>query len=129
MAQASPPGPIHNALPVGKAHTPVSDHAAARIRELRQFRNLTQEELAARCEEMGAGYLTRNVIVRIEQPRTDLGFRRSITVDDLYLLADALGVSIHQLLPPAPSANFDPDLIRTLFLDALDKVLPPSQDA
>jgi transcriptional regulator with XRE-family HTH domain len=58
-----------------------------RLRELRRHRHLTQAKLAVK-----AG-MHRTFLTEIETAR------HSITLDRLYALADALGVTIHQLLP------------------------------
>jgi transcriptional regulator with XRE-family HTH domain len=58
-----------------------------RLRELRRQRDLTQEKLAVK-----AG-MHRTFLTEVETAR------HSITLDRLYALADALGVTIHQLLP------------------------------
>jgi transcriptional regulator with XRE-family HTH domain len=59
----------------------------ARLRELRHHRNLTQEKLAV------AAGMHRTFLTEIETAR------HSITLDRLHALADALSVTIHQLLP------------------------------
>lgn len=58
-----------------------------RLRVLRRRGNLTQADLAR------AAGMHRTFLTEIETAR------HSITLDRLYALADALGVTIHQLLP------------------------------
>lgn len=58
-----------------------------RLRVLRRRNNLTQADLAA------AAGMHRTFLTEVETAR------HSITLDRLHALADALGVTIHQLLP------------------------------
>jgi transcriptional regulator with XRE-family HTH domain len=72
----------------------ISDHVAGKIREARKERGWNADELAAR-----AG-LTGNVIENIESGRRRDGKRtRDITVDELFAVAEALGVGPLKLLP------------------------------
>jgi transcriptional regulator with XRE-family HTH domain len=78
----------------------VSDVVADKIRELRKERHWRVTDLADRCKERGADYLTANVIENIESGRRDQdgNRRRAITVDELYAFAEALGVPPLRLL-------------------------------
>lgn len=74
----------------------MSDVVAANIREARKRRGWKPADLAARCAEVGAEFLTENVIENIESGRRRNGVRtREISVDELVAIAYALG------MPPA----------------------------
>jgi transcriptional regulator with XRE-family HTH domain len=78
-----------------------SDVVAARVREVRTRRGLTAEQLATRCQELGAK-LTTQGIYKIETARESATRPpRQVTVDELLVLADALDVApVHLLVPP-----------------------------
>ncbi|GIG67710.1 hypothetical protein Pen01_40050 [Phytomonospora endophytica] len=65
---------------------------ARRIREARKSRAMTMEDLAARCEDLGATDITYNVIVSLEYARRDP------TVRQVYVVALALDVAPVHLL-------------------------------
>jgi transcriptional regulator with XRE-family HTH domain len=85
------------------SHRPAEASAwvGARVRELREQQQWTQSTLAQHCREAGGpGWnWTKLSIHRIETDVTDRP-RRPITVDELRVLALALGVEPAQLLPP-----------------------------
>jgi transcriptional regulator with XRE-family HTH domain len=86
-----------------------SDVVAARIRAIRKERGLTPGDLAALCASAGASHLTENVIENIESGRRDKEGRRrrDVSVDELFVLAAALGEPVELLLyeqPPATTA-------------------------
>ncbi len=68
---------------------------AERVRELRDKRRLSAQALADRCEQLGWPTLDRTVIANLENGR-----RRSITIDELMVLALALDVALVHLLVP-----------------------------
>jgi transcriptional regulator with XRE-family HTH domain len=78
-----------------------SDVAAAQVREWRKRRGLSPADLAARCEALGAGDMTENVIENIESRSARASKRpRPVTVDELLTLAIALNVApVHLLVP------------------------------
>jgi transcriptional regulator with XRE-family HTH domain len=71
---------------------------AARLRELRIARNLTQQQLRDRLDEAGLGVHIATV------SGWERGYRLP-SLDDLPLLAIALGVSAHELLPQPPGGK------------------------
>ena len=82
-----------------------SDIVAAQVRTIREMKGLTREQLAARCSELGETELTPGPIGSIETGRPDAEGRRRrrITIDELLVLAKALGVPPILLLFPADS--------------------------
>jgi ribosome-binding protein aMBF1 (putative translation factor) len=87
----------------------LSDAVAARVREARRRRNWLTDDLAARCAELGHPELTRAVLENIESGRRDKDGRRRryVTVEELRVLADALGFSPADVLGGAPAATAD----------------------
>jgi len=85
----------------------LSDAVAARVREARRRRNWLTGDLAARCADLGHPELTRAVLENIESGRRDKDGRRRryVTVEELRVLADALGFSPADVLGDAPSAT------------------------
>ncbi|MCP2336142.1 helix-turn-helix domain-containing protein [Actinomadura rupiterrae] len=83
-----------------------SDLIGDRIKELRKLRDLTRDELAARCAELGAG-LSAAMLVNIESGRPDEEGkrRRDVSVDELLILAVALDVPPALLLLPPDQAG------------------------
>lgn len=67
-------------------------HAARAIEHIRLARGLTQHQLAARCTALGRP-ITNTALSRTERAR------RRCDVDDLVIIAAALGVSPAALLP------------------------------
>jgi transcriptional regulator with XRE-family HTH domain len=78
------------------AGTRASDLIARQVKHLRGRRGLTVKQLAARCQELGAGELTANVLTNIEVRRRD------VSADELLVLALALDVAPTHLLTPPP---------------------------
>ncbi|URN12505.1 helix-turn-helix domain-containing protein [Streptomyces radiopugnans] len=80
----------------------LSDVAAGEIRQHRQRRGITRSELAQKCASYGAPQLTYAALVNIETGRKgkDQKRRRDVTVDELAVLAKALGVPPLALLFP-----------------------------
>jgi transcriptional regulator with XRE-family HTH domain len=64
-----------------------SEVVAARVERERRRQGITVQRLAQRCAELGAAWLTRDVIVNIESGR-----RREVTLDEVWALAAALNV-------------------------------------
>lgn len=80
------------------AKTP-SDRVAGRVQEFRQSRGMTVTHLAERCAELGMPELTAQVIYKLEGRRkAPSGRPRPVTVDELVVLARALGVPVGRLL-------------------------------
>lgn len=67
---------------------PINDVIAERLRAYRKARDLTMDQLADRCR----GVLTASAIGNLERPASPSRPRRSVTVTELMVLADALGV-------------------------------------
>jgi transcriptional regulator with XRE-family HTH domain len=77
-----------------------SDLIAQRIRELRNARGMTVADLAARCEAAGMPKLTAQALYKLEGQRNALDRPpRPVTVDELLVLARALGVTPAELCP------------------------------
>lgn len=80
-----------------------SDVAGKRVREVRRRHGWTAAQLAERCAEIGAPEITSSVVTDLETGRRDKATgrrRRSITVDELLVLACALDVApVHLLVP------------------------------
>ncbi|MFF2331240.1 MULTISPECIES: helix-turn-helix domain-containing protein [unclassified Streptomyces] len=79
---------------------PAGLHAARAIEHLRLARGLTQHQLASRCTALGRP--TTNTALS----RTERAHRRC-DIDDLVVIAAALGVSPATLLLPLPSVSGD----------------------
>jgi hypothetical protein len=79
-----------------------SDVVAARVREVRVRRDMSTADLAARCAELGAPRLTVQALYKLEGQRDPASRHpRSVTVDELLVLALALNVyPVHLLVPP-----------------------------
>ena len=75
-----------------------SDLAGRRIRQIRERRGWTREDLADRCAGIGAEYITTTVITNLETRRRA---SRQITVDELLVLAHVLEVPPLYLFAPA----------------------------
>jgi len=72
------------------------DVVGHRVAKLRRRRDLTAEQLADRCVELGAVHITRSFIANLESRR------RGLSVDDFLVLALALDVPVTELLALAP---------------------------
>jgi transcriptional regulator with XRE-family HTH domain len=77
-----------------------SDVLGDRVRQLRKQRGWSVEQLAERCEEVGAPKLTVSALYAIESGRRDKTGRRRrhVTVEEYLALSLALGVSPRALL-------------------------------
>ena len=76
-----------------------SDVIAERVRELRNHRKWTVRELAARCAAEGSNTLTTQALYKLEGQRDPAKRHpRPVTVDELLVLARALGVRVRTLL-------------------------------
>lgn len=73
----------------------VSDYVAAKIRDARKQRGWNTDDLAGRCG------LTGNIIENIESGRRDRDGRRrrDVTVDELFVISEALDIGPLKLLP------------------------------
>jgi transcriptional regulator with XRE-family HTH domain len=71
-----------------------SDFVGVRIREIRQERGWTAQDLAVKCAEVGATEITAAVIANMETGRRDADGRRrrDVTIDETLALAYALEV-------------------------------------
>lgn len=83
-----------------------SDHIAQRVRELRNARQMTVADLAARCEAEGMPKLTAQTLYKMEGQRnaTDRP-PRPVTVDELLVLARALEVAPVDLCPEVATTD------------------------
>ena len=86
-------------------HGRPSDALAENLRAYRLLRHMTQDQLAYRMTHLSHGW-GRSTVSAVE------GRSRNVTVDELFGLALALGVTIGQLLDPG-----GPDRSRPLSLD------------
>ena len=82
-----------------------SDVVAARVRQVRNKRDMTVANLAARCAELGAPQLTVQALYKLEGQRESATRRpRPVTVDELLALAAALNCPpVCLLVPPDDS--------------------------
>ena len=80
--------------------TDISAEVRKRLRDLRNERGYrSAAHLASACRAHGATWVTDNVIENLESDSRN----RSVTVDELFALAEVLWVSPLSLLPGAPS--------------------------
>jgi transcriptional regulator with XRE-family HTH domain len=77
---------------------PAGLHAARAIERIRITRGLTQHQLAARCTALGRP-ITNTALSRTERAR------RRCNIDDLVVIAAALGISPAALLPLGTGAT------------------------
>jgi len=90
----------------------LSDDVARSVRAARKRRGWSSADLAARCAALGASDLTENVIENIESRSARASKRpRSVTVDELFALADALQVQVGALLPDMRIADLRHDAL------------------
>ncbi|SMD24189.1 Helix-turn-helix domain-containing protein [Lentzea albidocapillata] len=115
----------------------LSDVVAERVKEVRARRSWSAQQLADRCAELGATQMTPSVIANIEAGRRgkDGRRRREITVDELFVLAEALGTSPTDLLvmpsvdathPVTPNRQAPMQLVRAwldMHMVPLDEVI------
>ena len=85
----------------------VSDIIAGEIRAIRRARDLTAQQLAERCAEVGFPDLTTQALSNIESGRRDGDGRRRryITVEELLAIGCALNVAPLDLLVPQSAAD------------------------
>jgi transcriptional regulator with XRE-family HTH domain len=85
----------------------LSEVAAGELRRYREMRGLSRDQLADACARYGAPHLTYSALVNIETGRKgkDGVRRRDVTVDELTVLARALGVPPVALLFPVGYAD------------------------
>lgn len=86
----------------------LSDTVADRVRRYRLCAGLTRERLAERCAALGAPGLTAAAITNIETGRRNRATgvrRREVTIDELVILARALGVPPILLIYPVGEAE------------------------
>jgi len=84
---------------------PVAKIVAERIRSIRTGRRWSAQRLADECAREGMPSLTRGAIAKIES-----GVRKSVTADEVAVLARVLGVTSQYLMTPAATrqaANAD----------------------
>ena len=84
----------------------VTGTVVSQIKKLRRRRGLSSAALAGRCAELGAPEITENVVRNIE-----IG-RRTVSVDQLAVLALALDVSPAHLLAPGAADGQVPAPVR-----------------
>lgn len=79
-----------------------SDIVGGRVRDVRERRRWTREQLAERCTAKGATGITAAVIGDIETGRKTGGKRRRlVSIEELLTLALALNVApVHLMVPP-----------------------------
>lgn len=83
-----------------------SDKVAARVRSLRRAQDITVAELAERCAAEGMPQLTAQALYKLEARRAaPSGARRPVTVDELFVLARALDVTVGELLLGQPGTR------------------------
>jgi transcriptional regulator with XRE-family HTH domain len=70
-----------------------------RVRSLRRQRGWTAQRLAEECARAGQPSLTRGTLAKIES-----GVRKSVTAEELIVLAGSLGVPVSDLLESIPAA-------------------------
>jgi transcriptional regulator with XRE-family HTH domain len=91
--------------------TEASETVGRRVGEVRRDLGWSVEQLAERCAQAGAPQLTVNALYVIESGRKEKATgrrRRHVTVDELLLLAVALGVAPVDLLVPSTVADDAP---------------------
>ncbi len=80
----------------------VSLNVASNIRRLRKARGLSIAKLAERCEELGAPWLQAASLSNIERNpeggNPEARQARRVTVDETFVLAQALGTSLESLI-------------------------------
>lgn len=89
----------------------VSETVGRRVREARKRLRWSVEELAEACARVGGGQLTVDALYALESGRRDPKTRRrrrSVTVDELFVLAAALGPPPVDLLVPPDLAEDAP---------------------
>jgi transcriptional regulator with XRE-family HTH domain len=77
-----------------------------RVKAERKRQGVTAAKLAERCAALGMPGLNTNVIANLETDR-----RGYVTVDELFVLADALDVSPRRLLPLPDRVSVDDEVI------------------
>jgi transcriptional regulator with XRE-family HTH domain len=85
---------------VEKSQEPVAGLVARRVRELRDRRGWSAQELANRCADAGWPQLDRGVLANLENGR-----RRSVSIDEVLVLALVLDVApVHLVVPTTDRA-------------------------
>ena len=74
-------------------NTEYEKRLGARIRQIREQRNLTQEQLSAKLQLCGCD-ITRSALAKIEVGQ------RHVYPDEIKLIKEILRVTIEQLFPP-----------------------------
>lgn len=105
-----------------------SDVVGAEVRAHRTRRRWTRAQLSERCADLGAGHITESVLVNIESGRRDSGGvrRRDVTIDEVLILAEALGLSPERLYAPenevaTPADGFMKKAIKEATREWLDR--------
>jgi len=101
-----------------------SDWIGQRVREIRDSRGWTANDLAARCGEAGSPEITKAVLANIEGGRRDKDGtrRREVTVDEL--LALALALEVPPLLLFVPLSYGDTlQVTRVMEMDPLESAV------
>jgi transcriptional regulator with XRE-family HTH domain len=91
-------------------HATPSDRIAELVRERRRQLNLTREQIADRCAEIGAPQLTTAALTNIEtgRRRASGARRREVSVEELLILAVVLGVQPVNLVVPPTAEDGEP---------------------
>lgn len=91
-------------------HSTPSENVAQQVRRCRERLNLTRDQLAAKCAEVGAPQLTKAALTNIETGRPDAKGkrRRDVTAEELFAFAYVLGVHPVDLLIPSDAADDEP---------------------
>ncbi|MGV9364729.1 VMAP-C domain-containing protein [Amycolatopsis sp. NPDC003731] len=97
---------------------PIARLVAAHVRRLRRERGWTADRLARACAEAGQPALTRGTIAKIES-----GVRKTVTADEIAVLAKALEVTPAELLAPGDEDQRPPAAAGSLgpLVDALSR--------
>src|SRR2546426_10449630 len=86
-----------------------ADEIGPRLRRCRKQRRMGQTVLSLKYDHLngqGCRHWTNEDISRLE--RGNAGARRTISRDELVLLAKALSISVQDLMPPRPIQMLDP---------------------
>lgn len=80
----------------------ISERVVQNVRRLRASQNLSMRELAQRCADTGSSFVTEaklwNLIGRNRSDGVIRDARKSVRIDEVFALADALGVSVEHLI-------------------------------
>ena len=86
------------------------------LSQIRQRQGLNQTELASRIK------MTRASVSQIEKGK------QRVSIEVLYKMAEALEVSVHDILPPLADTDVDADTMTRLDSRAIDRVLQGIKD-